>query len=640
MSMSNNTIEMTENRNSDFFSKVGERITNSEPAMAETRQELGELLLNNFNVALNQLFAIWDEIGIFEEQRQERIGVVIQHLRTLLEEMVQEEKNLRQRLITSVESCGEQLLKLAQELGVKPYEPEEGLSILELEKELRTRVDDLSKEKHERLKILKRLREAEHKLCTLLVIPSLSIPNESGVPSKEDLKEVEQHVAMLKEEKERRLSKFLHFKENIIRFMDELERVPESSFERDIICEEEESFILSQENLQNLKDLHDKLCQAHQECESLGKELKNRLQVLWDRLEVDQVEQNQYLAAHQGFRPSTLEAFQKEIDKCEVVKRQNIKVFVDKMRNELKQWWDKCFYGEKQREDFKPFYSDNYNEELLDAHDAEVHKMKTLYEEHQEIFMTLEKREDFWQKMIEFEKKASDPHRFTNRGGSLLQEEKERKRLLKELPKLDKELVEKISMLEKNQDREFRVRGTKIQEYIEGLWESHREEKEMAKQQRHQLKAKQLKQELVSSSRPTSSKRRHEAVTPGKTPTRTRKMRGSKEKTNAPGTPVSVNCFQTPGTTIFHSPVELPPRSAGRTPWRSPAPHQLNPAKTTPGRTMNKERKILGIMDNNQQGTTQLIAPGENFDKQNKIVNPTAASVSSYTDFTVALCDG
>ncbi|XP_076373023.1 protein regulator of cytokinesis 1-like [Tachypleus tridentatus] len=199
--MSNDTIEMTDKRNSDFFSNLGEKITNSELSMAETRQELGELLLKNFHGALNQLFAIWDEIGIFQEQRQERISVVIQHLRTLIEEMVQEEQNLRQRLISSVESCGEQLLKLAQELGVKPYEPEEGLSILQLEGELRTRVDEMSKEKYERLKALKRFREVEHKLCTLLVMPSLYIPNESGVPSKEDLKEVEQHVTMLKEEK-------------------------------------------------------------------------------------------------------------------------------------------------------------------------------------------------------------------------------------------------------------------------------------------------------------------------------------------------------------------------------------------------------------------------------------------------------
>ena len=45
----------------------------------------------------------------------------------------------------------------------------------------------------------------------------------------------------------------------------------------------------------------------------------------------------------------------REISKCEALKLQNIQRFVDGMRQELHEWWDKCFYSEKQRKEFKYF---------------------------------------------------------------------------------------------------------------------------------------------------------------------------------------------------------------------------------------------------------------------------------------------
>ena len=72
--------------------------------------------------ALEQLRGIWDEIGICEEQRAERQGVVLHHLRSLLSEMVAEERDLRRRLMASVERCGQEGSALAAELGLEAFE--------------------------------------------------------------------------------------------------------------------------------------------------------------------------------------------------------------------------------------------------------------------------------------------------------------------------------------------------------------------------------------------------------------------------------------------------------------------------------------------------------------------------------------
>ena len=82
------------------------------------------------------------------------------------------------------------------------FQPGEGLSILQLEKELRTQVDLLAKKKHERMKQLKKLKETDQHLCDVLCTTPYYIPTGS-VPSNEQLKELEQHIQTLSEEKVR-----------------------------------------------------------------------------------------------------------------------------------------------------------------------------------------------------------------------------------------------------------------------------------------------------------------------------------------------------------------------------------------------------------------------------------------------------
>ena len=58
---------------------------------------------------------------------------------------------------------------------------------------------------------------------------------------------------------EKRLRVFRNDKTKIIGFLNDLERSPDTSFERNVVCEEEESFMLTTENLNALRDLHDQV---------------------------------------------------------------------------------------------------------------------------------------------------------------------------------------------------------------------------------------------------------------------------------------------------------------------------------------------------------------------------------------------
>lgn len=54
---------------------------------------------------------------------------------------------------------------------------------------------------------------------------------------------------------ERRYAEFVSTKRKIIACMEDLEQMPDTSFERDVVCEEEEAFCLSIENITALNVL-------------------------------------------------------------------------------------------------------------------------------------------------------------------------------------------------------------------------------------------------------------------------------------------------------------------------------------------------------------------------------------------------
>ena len=68
--------------------------------------------------SMEKLQKVWNEIGISEEQKEERTQVVLEHLQNLLNEMVAEEVELKTTLLGNVATCTEEMMKLSKELGV------------------------------------------------------------------------------------------------------------------------------------------------------------------------------------------------------------------------------------------------------------------------------------------------------------------------------------------------------------------------------------------------------------------------------------------------------------------------------------------------------------------------------------------
>ncbi|XP_041895045.1 protein regulator of cytokinesis 1 isoform X2 [Corvus kubaryi] len=521
------------------------------------------------NRAMAALRDIWEEIGIPEEQRLERTDVVKKHIKSLLDMMVAEEESLKERLLKSIALCRKELDTLCRELQLGPFETEEESTILQMEKNLRTRVEVLQKQKRDRKQELKALQEQDRDLCDILCTTLFSIDTGS-VPSLEDLDHYRRHVASLNTLKEQRREEFVSNKRQIILLMEELDHTPDTSFERDVVCEDEEAFCLSKDNIVALQNLLQQLEARRALNEAVCTELRARIVALWERLQIPEEERESSAVHLAGSRVKTRRALQLEVDRLEELKLQNMKSVIHAIRAELADYWDKCFYSQEQREGFSPFYDEDYTETLLELHDAEVGKMKIYYETHKDLFEAVQKWEENWKLFLELESKATDPGRFNNRGGNLLKEEKQRAKLQKTLSRLQEELEKKVQTWEQEFKGAFLVKGQQFMEYVSEQWQLYRLEKEKEKQERHLKKSRQMETEMLYGSTPrTPIKRR--MLSPH-TPAKVSKLHGTSIASATPNSTVR-SAF---GGTISHSPTSrLPPSGKkfgrARTPSRAAA---------------------------------------------------------------------
>uniref|UniRef100_A0A3P9AGH1 Protein regulator of cytokinesis 1a n=1 Tax=Esox lucius TaxID=8010 RepID=A0A3P9AGH1_ESOLU len=388
---------------------------------------------------MNRLKAIWEEIGIPEDQRLQRTDVVKKHIKE-----------------------------------------DEGRTMLQLEKDIRTRLEVLMKQKSQRMKELKALYKQDRELCDVMCLVPFSIDTDS-VPSLERLDEYRSYLVGLAKEKDRRHEEFVDIKRQIVGCMEELDRLPDTSFERDVVCEDEEAFCLSNDNIAALRlllgQLEERKAENVRECDSY----RRRIQELWERLRVPQ-EEREAMAEHRlHSRKKNMNALQAEVERLEELKSQNLKEVMEAIRTELALFWEKCYYSLQQRQDFTPYIDDVFTEELLNLHEMELQSLKEHYENHRELFEGVTKWQESWTLFLELEKKATDPSRFNNRGGNLLKEEKQRADLQKSLRKLEKSLKVQIDAWEEAQNREFLVNGQKFLQYVEAQWEVLRLEKEREK---------------------------------------------------------------------------------------------------------------------------------------------------------------
>ncbi|XP_055722377.1 protein regulator of cytokinesis 1-like isoform X1 [Salvelinus fontinalis] len=453
--------------------------------MSSRRSEaLAFSLVTGINHAMARLVDIWDSMGIMEEQRVERMETVKKHIEGLLNDMITEEEALKHRIRTNIITFEKQLDTLCLEMSMDPYKLEEGLTVLQIEKNLRLRMEVLAKEKGDRLKELHGLQQQDKELCLELCVTPYYVPTGS-MPSRTQLQELREHLKTLSEEKKSRAKVFSGLREDIRKLMEDMGHKPETSLEKESVCHGEEIFLLTHENIKALQLLLSQMKIKKESLMNTLAELKERAMCLWNRLEALEQDRTAFQESVQGTLSDQITQWQGEVDCLTVLQKAMLEDVIDKVRQELVALWDKCNQGPEQREPFNAHIcDDDFTEELLALHDAELLKVKNYYDQAKPLLEVLQKWEKYWALFQDFEKKANDPNRFSNRGGALLKEAKEKVKVQKMLPKLEEELRTGVESWEKDQGSAFLVQGQRVMTYISSQWEEHKQQRGKEKSER------------------------------------------------------------------------------------------------------------------------------------------------------------
>lgn len=463
-----------------------------------------ENLKEVLNSGIEELYSLWEEIGLDEKTQRDRKGTVQEHFKGLLERMINEEKGLKKKLLDSLEISMKNCVKLSKEMGVSFEEPDSNLVLIKLEHSMRVEAKKLKDLKDERMKEVLKLRKQDEDLCQRLGMDPFYVSS-TTVPTTYQMDGLKDHIRSMEDEKFIRLEQFVKLKESILNLYDELESEPSSELEREVACEETDRFVLSATNLSQVASILKQLEGEVKKNQKVVMEAVERLDSLYERLQLEMNEKFQFLAENQGHSPSVISRLHQEIERLEEIKKANIEKFVNNLRNELHCLWDKCFYSADQRNNFSPLHCIDFTEELLEEHEAEAEKLKSYLNDNKELFEKVAMRQQVWSKFMELERRAKDPSRLMNaRGNSLLMEEKERNKVNKALPRIEEELQELIDTWEGENGGQFKVGGVSFKAFIEQQKEEHALQLEAEKLAREKAKKETLLQETRYGAKPST----------------------------------------------------------------------------------------------------------------------------------------
>lgn len=368
------------------------------------------------------------------------------------------------------------------------------------EKALREELERLTKIKNERLALQSTLveEESEHRRAMILAPfeekekrrSKLTSSGDNGsrrrskLPSEEDIESLKKMVASLREERERREKLLEQWRRELIGAMGRGEWKPETAFERDLVSSEVGGLPLSEEFVDLVETTLSRVKSQAETREKKRKALVERLRRLWRTLGVGENEKKVF---SEDCRLETLMEMEAEVERLEDVRRLRMGPLVESLGREIEELWDKCHVPESQRRKLKSF--SEIDGKVLEMHEEEVEKWRRHYESVKPILEKVKKRQQLWDEMVALETNSGNPDRFKNRGGNLLIEEKERRRLQKELPSLENDIFRDIEEFELFSGTRFLYYGEDYRDFVSNQWAQRLNQKEFQKLERRKQRS-------------------------------------------------------------------------------------------------------------------------------------------------------
>ena len=294
------------------------------------------------------------------------------------------------------------------------------------------------------------------------------------LPSEEEMQEFREYLEAQKDEKYNRFGKILQTRDEINKLMESLGITSLSDYDDQLV--NNTNMKPTRHNIKKLEHLYELFLRQFDKMKFQIGDMHKRLTQLWKYLDVSESHAQKFSKLN-AITQATYDALLSEVQRCEQIKKENIKNFIEKVRVEIEEYWTKCLKSKAERLRFPSYTTNTFNEDVLELHEDELRDLKLFYENNQPIFEIIQERHELWNQMEILQNKESDPKRYNNRGGQLLKEEKERKMIAMKLPKIEKKLIEMVEKFEEEHNRPFTVEGVRVHDIIERDYETKRQEK-------------------------------------------------------------------------------------------------------------------------------------------------------------------
>jgi len=246
---------------------------------------------------------------------------------------------------------------------------------------------------------------------------------------------------------------------------------------------------LHQNDLNKLLARRDKLSDEKRLREKRLKDLKATVESLWERLGVEEHERKAFQAGNRGCALRAINDLEDELARLNELKRQNLHLFVEDARNKLHILWDELYFSEEEAVEFTPMFCgknllsivlpvlilpDVHSDALLSAHESEIVRLEALKEQRAPTLQLIAKhrslikdREDLVTSSQDASRLMLKPQKGEKRDPTrLLREEKMRKRIVKDLPRIEQELSQVLGSWEDEYGRPFMVFGERYLDTI------------------------------------------------------------------------------------------------------------------------------------------------------------------------------
>ncbi|TIC59840.1 beta and beta-prime subunits of DNA dependent RNA-polymerase [Wallemia mellicola] len=223
----------------------------------------------------------------------------------------------------------------------------------------------------------------------------------------------------------------------------------------------------------------------------------DQLNPLWDKLDVDESQREQFINTNMGSTLGVIEAYHQELDRMLELKRENMALFVQRIRGDIEKLWDYMQVGSNERSQFTAFTDDSFNDECLAEHEnilavlqeekntkgkilTKVHLYNQIVSEEIQLQASiLITTSEYW--LTHSQESANDASRLLGRGprdpGRLIREEKMRKRVAKK-SQIEADLLEMLESWENENARMFLINDEHFAETLKQRIASKAQEKE------------------------------------------------------------------------------------------------------------------------------------------------------------------